>query len=277
MVDAEVIGILRADGNINTGAGHVMRVLALSELLGNIGKFVFVTNQETQTTLIDHFAANGLEFCLLGNCGDSREVRFLRYRYPNARLVITDGYHFSEEYHRALGISGFRVIRILDHAKRYFYADLIINHSPGVRREDYPENQAMPQSLGLGLLLRKPFLSRAKLGIALKVEGKNLFINMGSGDPFNVTENILSAIEQIDWAGEIHIVVGDLNSSDIVSEYGSRHPLRKAYIHQNISASEIIKLLEKPDLPSVQRARLLLRFVHAGFRSLLGGSLIIKN
>ncbi len=245
-VDADVIGILRADGNTNTGAGHVMRMLALGELLSNIGKFVFVTNQDTQTALIDLFAASGLECCLLGNFRDSREVRFLRQRYPNARLVVTDGYHFSEEYHRALSVCGFKVIRILDHAGRYFFADLIINHSPGVQREHYPDNQAIPLCLGLNFaLLRKPFLSRAKLGIASKVEGKNLFINMGSGDPFDVTENILSQMEKIDWAGEIHIVVGGLNSTNIVSEYRSQCSSQKTYIHQNISANEIIKLLEK--------------------------------
>ena len=52
-------------------------------------------------------------------------------------------------------------------------------------------------------------------------------------------------MEKIDWVGEIHIVVGDLNSTNIVTEYGSQRPLEKAYIHQNISANDIIKLLEK--------------------------------
>ena len=58
-----------------------MRVLALSELLGNIGKFVFVTNQETQTTLIDHFAANGLEFLLTGKIVEIVGKQDFWYRY----------------------------------------------------------------------------------------------------------------------------------------------------------------------------------------------------
>ncbi len=243
--DESVIGILRAYGNESIGSGHVMRTLALAQFLTGLGKLIFATDSKTPLPLVEQFHENGFGYCLLDTASDEEEASLLREFYPKAMFVVTDGYDFSENYHSLLQDRGFRIARVVDFANKHFIADLIINHSPGVKIDDYAMNSNIPLCLGLDFsLLQSKFIEKAKRPIQKLQNRKSLFINVGGADPENITGDIIQLLEFLEQTYEINIVVGKLNIHEKKLLNFSKKSKHNIFIHSDLTAESIISLLE---------------------------------
>jgi spore coat polysaccharide biosynthesis predicted glycosyltransferase SpsG len=156
--------ILRADADSIIGHGHVYRLLALIENLGNEYYFHFCTY--TQDAFLLQLIANKANKTTLLNriIESNNKVKFdLENVIKENDTVVLDGYGFSNEYHEKIRKTGSKLIIVDDLVSPDITADVIINHAPGVRKEDYYNCRASEFYLGLNYaLLRKEFYSLAQ-------------------------------------------------------------------------------------------------------------------
>lgn len=186
----------RADGNTQIGLGHVIRSLALAEML----------KQEFECIFIIQKPSDALQQQILKSCHDIialsetkgylSEVQHITKLIPEPSIVVLDGYFFKTAYQQGIKSAGHQLVFIDDLMAWKIPADVIVNHSGIAKKEDY---QALPLTqfcLGLKYaLLRSPFL-QATEQTRLFSKFNTAFICLGGADLNNDTIRILKKIER---------------------------------------------------------------------------------
>ncbi len=124
--------LIRADASLETGSGHVMRVLGLAQELKREGHNVCFLHACPES-LRDRLTAQGLESLDLDaipGSSEDAESTVHRARVIDADWVIADGYDYSAAYQQAIMTSGFRMLLADDNGHADGYpADLILNQT----------------------------------------------------------------------------------------------------------------------------------------------------
>jgi UDP-2,4-diacetamido-2,4,6-trideoxy-beta-L-altropyranose hydrolase len=206
--------IVRADATAATGAGHLMRSLALAQAWmagGNPCMFVSDCGSELRARITASGAAFdravgiqdlGADLEFLSNLAESR----------NPAWIALDGYHFDTAYQAQLRRKGFRLIVLDDtaHLDRY-HAGVIVNqniHAERLRYNCDPDTVAL---LGTRYaLLRTEFLNARPR--ALQHRAVNVLVIMGGSDFKNATRPVIEALLRLRHSGlSIRVVVGPAN------------------------------------------------------------------
>jgi spore coat polysaccharide biosynthesis predicted glycosyltransferase SpsG len=121
---------------------------------------------------------------------------------------VLDGYSFDTEYQKQIKAKRCKLVCIDDMHDKEFYADLIINHAPGIVPGDYKAQIYTQFALGLDyVLLRPSFLEQAKNErIFEKIE--TLLICFGGSDFKNLTLNNLKVALEFKEFKKIIVVTG---------------------------------------------------------------------
>jgi len=239
--------IFRADGNNQIGLGHVIRSLALADLLSTDDyecAFAIRTPSEALKLQISKACDPLIELPSTSENDILAEAHWLVQEViqPND-IVILDGYHFTTDYQRIIKKNGNGLICIDDLHAHHFVADAVINHAGGINASDYSVEAYTKLYLGPSFaLLRKPFLEAAKR-TPRKVNLNNAFINMGGADSSNHTLAILKQVMSIPSIQEIHIVLGSAYSStNELKAFCQNYPYIQ--LHYNLTAEAMCKLME---------------------------------
>ncbi len=199
----------RADGNAQIGLGHVFRSLALAEMLQEEFECHFMIRTPLPT-----LKKQILEVCkeiveLSENENDIHEAKLLAETYLDGpEIVVLDGYHFITEYQQIIKNKGCRLVCIDDIYNYHFFADIIINHAGGVKRENYSFEPYTQFCLGLDFsLLRKPFRNNA-INKNKENRKEGIFICLGGADPKNNTLSVLKKCEKEPSVQNCFIVLG---------------------------------------------------------------------
>ena len=152
--------VFRADGNSEIGLGHVIRSLALSEMLKKEFDCVFAIQEPSEALYEQIMAACG-NIIQLPACSEN-EYTFINeldnYLFGN-EIVVLDGYRFSTNYQQQIKSKGCSLVCIDDIHSYYFVADAIINHAGGISKDEYSSEKYTQFYLGPQFaLLRPPFL-----------------------------------------------------------------------------------------------------------------------
>ena len=143
-----------ADGAI--GLGHLIRCLALGEMLQREYQVVFHC-RPLSLLLIKEIESRGFRYYEV--IDDAEWVVGLN----SSNCVVLDGYQFKYELELSIKLTGATLVTIDDLFSRSFAADLIINHSPKANSKLY---SSLPFTLfALGndyVLLRSVFLHMAR-------------------------------------------------------------------------------------------------------------------
>ena len=140
---------IRADGSSNIGLGHIIRCVSLAHMLKD--KFMihfFVL--EIPEALKSEIVQNEWNITVI-----EKELDFLSELKGN-EIVILDGYLFNSNYQKQIKNKGCKLVCIDDFHDQRFYADLVINHAPGVSKEDYKGEQYTKYLLGPDYALLRP-------------------------------------------------------------------------------------------------------------------------
>ncbi|MGQ0644452.1 MAG: UDP-2,4-diacetamido-2,4,6-trideoxy-beta-L-altropyranose hydrolase [Elusimicrobiota bacterium] len=209
--------ILRADGGLRGGAGHLMRCLALAQAWQDSGGLSQMACAEAGP-FRDRFQSEGILCHEVaappGSRDDALETARLAQE-AEAAWVAVDGYHFDGEYQRTLKESGFRVLALDDfgHAGRY-EADIVLNMNLGVDEKIYRERSAEGLLL-LGpryALLRREFLRRQRAEKFADGAARRILVAMGGADADNATGKVLKALGGFGVPGtEVRVAVGAAN------------------------------------------------------------------
>jgi UDP-2,4-diacetamido-2,4,6-trideoxy-beta-L-altropyranose hydrolase len=236
--------IFRADGNSEIGLGHVIRSLALAEMLQKDFECVFaMQNPDAHLRKqIANVCSQVVELPLL--LKDDRDFVFELHPYITGKeIIVLDGYAFATEYQKGIKSKGGYLVCIDDIHAYHFVADVIINHSGGIERADYSAEPYTQYYLGPQYaLLRPPFLKHGRSGTQDRAV-KNILINMGGADPKNATCDVVKEVSRCDFFQSIHVVTG--------AAYKYHNQLAKIISkdsrivhHTSINAAEMALLME---------------------------------
>jgi UDP-2,4-diacetamido-2,4,6-trideoxy-beta-L-altropyranose hydrolase len=238
---------IRVDASPKIGLGHLVRCLALADMLKNKFNICFVClsiPEEVISTFPASFALKVIE----------NESDFFSMINKDD-IVVIDAYHFKSDYQLTIKAKARSLVVIDDLHDKEIFADLIINHLPGVTINDYiVNNNNTTFALGANYaLLRPEFLMQAKKDREiLKVE--NVFICFGGADPKNLTQVILSIVVKYKQFKRIFVVTGA--SYNYQKSITGIKDLRVEYYH-NINASKMAQLMFDAELAIVPASGIL--------------------
>jgi UDP-2,4-diacetamido-2,4,6-trideoxy-beta-L-altropyranose hydrolase len=249
--------LVRADGNVQMGLGHVIRSSALAQMLQEAFTLEFVCREiapEVQTML------EGLGFTVHRI---DREIEFLD-RIEPSDLVVLDGYRFDLGYQLHTRSKCAGIICIDDLLKTECHADVIINQSPGAREVAY---KALPHTrFALGLdyvLLRPAFLKAAREHRDTQVDLRSLFVCFGGSDAPNLTLSTWRKALESGRFDRIVLVTG--------ASYEHEKELRETIsgrieteLHHDISADTMLELMRSCGVKIVPASGILFEVLTTG-------------
>lgn len=219
--------LIRADASHIIGSGHVMRMIALGQMLQDEGQCVHFASITENEDITQRIAAEGFTHHRIEQKGewessfDAGQLAGLADEL-DVDWVILDGYHFTTPYQRIIKGRGRKLMCMDDIAQCHFVADLVVNQNINASRSLYSAEGYTKFILGpKNVMLRREYI-KAKAGFkrrsAEKIE--NVLITMGGADPENVTQKVCEALEALDGPRlNIKVAVGALNRhyGDIVT------------------------------------------------------------
>ncbi len=247
---------LRADGSAEIGFGHLIRCMALGHMLRDDFEVHFVCKEYPEGIKKD-LIEQGFFFRTIG-----REEEF--WALLNGKeIVVLDHYGLDIEYHKVIKDRADILVCIDDLHDKEFFADLIINHSPGVNPHDYKTPAFAQFALGAKFaLLRPSFLVGAKKKRKLEDE-KTAFINFGGSDYQNLTMRALEAVLHYEELKNITVVTGaGYAHQDDLELFGL--PAREISFYHDIDADTMAQLISESDIAIVPCSGVLLEALAVG-------------
>ncbi len=246
MSTPKIVLYFRADGSLQTGYGHVMRALALAELLKNSFDCRFLIHNP------DAF----LEEEILETCSaliklpafatvEEEALYLTRNTCKPDDFFLTDGYKFTAEYQRIIRAHCQRLVCIDDIYQTHFYADAVINHAEGISEKKYSREAYTQLYLGARYAILRKAFHKTGQGIATTRSVRHhAFINMGGTDPQNYTLKALRKALSVKGMEGVEVVVGSLYPFKASLEsLIAKHPQVNVRIHVNLNAAAMARLM----------------------------------
>lgn len=249
---------IRADGSTQTGLGHLVRCISLSNILDDQFNISFVC-REIPLQMEDELAQQGISLIKI-----DREETFLNHILPKCTVVL-DGYSFNSAYQKKIRDQGCALACIDDLHDREFFADLIINHAPGIKKSDY---KAQPYTqFGLGpdfVLLRPSFLEAARrVGERVQNNIEHILICFGGSDSENLTIRALNVALNFNQFKKITIITGSAyNYADELLRTIKNQ--KKVVHHHALSGKEMAAAFLESDVAIVPSSGILFEALATG-------------
>ncbi|MDD5571194.1 MAG: UDP-2,4-diacetamido-2,4,6-trideoxy-beta-L-altropyranose hydrolase [Bacteroidales bacterium] len=192
---------IRTDAGNQIGLGHLIRCMALAYMLKEEFDITFVC-KEIPTQIEKEIKQN-----LRGLIKIDNEESFFNIISSND-IVVLDGYNFDTDYQKQIKNKGCKLVCIDDLHDKEFVADLIINHAPGVKQQDYKAQPYTQFALGHEYaLLRPAFLEQAKKERKIG-KTETVLICFGGSDNKNLTESTLKVVSGFQNFKKIIVITG---------------------------------------------------------------------
>ncbi|GAB3573363.1 hypothetical protein GCM10027578_34320 [Spirosoma luteolum] len=230
--------LFRADADGQLGMGHVMRCLALADMLDDQHDryLAIVTPAPSVRALIEEAGLTVIELPATGT-----GPAFLDQLTEHDDVVL-DGYTFSKPFQRAIRARAGRLFLIDDLLDGHQVAQTIINHAGGISPGDYDADPETHFCLGPHYALLRPAFLQARGYGETPTEGP-FFVSMGGADVHNVSLTVLQAIQQLDASQAVQVVLGPFHPGRPLIE-AFREQLPNLTILQNLSADDMADQLQ---------------------------------
>ncbi|MFC4478257.1 UDP-2,4-diacetamido-2,4,6-trideoxy-beta-L-altropyranose hydrolase [Flavobacterium chungangensis] len=238
----------RADGDSTIGLGHLMRCVALSQILENEFDCFFVIfcpSEEISLILLQY----GEVVSLLESNKSEELIEFGKF-LNKSDIVVFDGYLFNEEYITTIQNEVKAIVQIDDFAKGYFHSDLVLNHANKYLIDKYDVSPNTKVLCGPDyLILREEFLQKAATEHKEKLKVDTAFICMGGADPTNITLKVLESFIQTDFIKNIIVVTGAAYVwDDKLKTFIAQNSQVNITNYSNINALDMIELISKAEI-----------------------------
>lgn len=240
--------IIRADGDLRTGTGHVMRCLALAQGWKDRGGTVtFFTHATLPLALEQRLRDEGIVVVTHQHAPGSREdAEALCALAGTDAVVVADGYVFGADYQRTIKAAGLPLLFIDDngHADHYA-ADWVLNQNIHAHESLYANREPNTRLL-LGTryaLLRREFWRWRGWQREFREPATNLLITLGGSDADNVTLKVLEAVAQMPDAEilQVKAVIGGGNPHLAeLQAFAAASPLQIDILHNVTDMPEIM-------------------------------------
>lgn len=253
---------IRVDGNLAVGMGHLIRCIALAQMIAGNFKVYFACRDIPAKT-VSVLAQLDFELLML-----TEEHSFWNLLSKND-IAILDGYNFGLDYQQKVKATGASVICIDDMADQTFAVDGIINHAPGITPERYYAPPTAQFALGPQYaLLRPSFLAQARRK-RFVTKNETLFICFGGGDFKDLTRQTLQTVLAANRFKKITVVTGPAYSfSETLAPLISNSPLVKHY--HSISEEDMLLNMMDADVAIVPASGIVYEALCAGCKIISG-------
>lgn len=137
------------------------------------------------------------------------EAVFIRKHFLNGNeIVVLDGYQFNTEYQIEIKNHCSKLVCIDDEALIFFVADLVFNHSPGIKLKDYNKAKNTKLCLGLEYLMLRPSFLKQKFYQKPKKKFKTLFVCFGGSDNHDYSRKVIETTIKISFLNQITLIIG---------------------------------------------------------------------
>ena len=192
---------LRVDGNTEIGLGHLIRCIALAQMIKDDFDIHFVSKDAPPQVIQDILESN---FKFIKIYKESAFFNLLK----ESDIVIIDHYGLDSKYQKKIKTKVYKLVCIDDLHDKSFDADLIINHAPGVEPRDYDARSYSQFALGPNFALLRPEFLKAALERPKQNINRRLLICFGGSDINNLTCQALEALYSNPFFEEIFVITG---------------------------------------------------------------------
>src|SRR6266496_5009152 len=254
--------IIRADGNSSIGLGHVVRCCALADVLKDNFDCYFYIRKPSQSIVeeIKQYCISVFE--MDETISYEQEAVTWSKELQGNEIVVLDGYNFDTTYQQKIKSKGCKLVCIDDIYAYYFVADAVINHAPGILKEQYSCESYTKLFLGTDyVLLREIFLKKAaRLQQIHDLDTSPILICLGGADPQNVTLKVLDQVSRYFCNRKMFVVVGAAYSyKDSLDEYIKNN--NQLHLFMNISSEELVALMEKAHIAVTSASTIALEYL----------------
>lgn len=243
---------IQADGGYQIGMGHIMRTLVLAKELSKENEVFYICRIERNYEYLrnDDSYIKSLEELQKVINANSKYIRGIEkillegftvkliyedniinnLKYVIADLLITDSYNVDDNYFKETKKLFRKTAYIDDMSKYYFDVDFLINQNINAIDLKYKVNDNTKLLIGSQyVMLRNEFRNNEKIKIQKKV--KNVMLTVGGADPFDVTEQILSYVKDLDY--KFHVIIGtSFGNNNLLKSF--ENEVVKLYYNANI-------------------------------------------
>lgn len=195
--------IIRADGGVSIGMGHIMRTLVLTQHLNDFAEIMYACKDgyEFQAGR-DYIRKSGFKVMEVDRDNIIEEILNIQ-----GDCLITDSYDVNESYFDETK-KGFAVTGYIDDLNSYrFNVDFIINQNSYAEDLCYKANTDTKLFLGSKYaLLREEFINLPRKNIRKNI--KDIMITMGGSDNNNFTKIVIDKISFAYPSVNLHVVIG---------------------------------------------------------------------
>lgn len=253
---------IRADGDPQIGLGHLVRCMALGHMLKANFTINFVC-KHIPLNVIKEIKEAG--FLVTHIQDESDFLPILKFN----DIVILDHYDLDSNYQKNIKEKECKLVCIDDLHDREFYADLIINHTPGVEPSDYQAQTYTQFALGLDyVLLRPEFLESVRQERTVK-QINTVLICFGGSDFKNITNKVLNIVVKEKRFKKIYVIIGvAFNYLKELKEIIKRD--ERIQLESSLSANEMLNFMKNSDLAIIPASGILLEVLSARCKVISG-------
>lgn len=198
--------LFRVDGNAEIGLGHLVRCIALAQMLKSEFE-IFFFSKSIPVNILNDLAQHNFKVIEIGT-----EDEFFD-QIENHDIVILDGYQFDTSYQQKIKAANAKLVCIDDLHENEFVADLVINHAPDVVPADYAAQHYTQFALGLDYVLLRPAFLNKKFEKPDSYRAlQTVFICFGGADMKNLTTTVVEVIKADTRLKRVIVVVGEAYS-----------------------------------------------------------------
>ncbi|NVO85219.1 UDP-2,4-diacetamido-2,4,6-trideoxy-beta-L-altropyranose hydrolase [Hymenobacter terrestris] len=239
--------LLRADGNARIGLGHMMRLLALAEILRpDFPEQVFLI-REPDVALVAQLTAAGLAVQALPARPLPEEAADLAawLLRPDDVLVL-DGYDFRYDYQNTVRGAVHRLVYLDDLHAYPLAADLVLNPAGESTAADYELRQPGARLLSGPAFapLRADFQHESAVGDATEPDPSTVFVCLGGADPTHQTRRVVAELLALPGARQVHAVLGGAYQGwEALHAWATDQP--NLTLHRHLAAPELATLMRQ--------------------------------
>ena len=234
--------LIRADASELSGTGHVMRMIALGQMLQDNGGSVHFVTTQYSGSIMGRLEREGFVSHVLKRhtvAGELDDVNLLIRigKEIDAAWIILDGYNFKTAYQESIKNDGFKLMYVDDLALHHCVADILLNQN--LRAKDHNFSVEAYTSILSGpenVLLRREFIENNDPRERLKNKKiENILITLGGSDPKNLTLGVLQSLEKSRYRQyEMAVILGPLNPHCSEIEAYCSHSANRIRILKNL-------------------------------------------